>query len=174
MTTILRLLLGFICGVAATGPMSAIMVAIHRRLPERERYPLPPREITTKALDRVVGASAVDPSTRSALTWLAHFGYGGAAGAIYAQVHPSDSRQVVPGGVLFGLLVWSISYLGLLPGLRVLRPATEQPARRNALMIVAHLAWGIALAGLYEIFLSDVAEEKAAFDTSSQPHRDGA
>jgi putative membrane protein len=35
-----------------------------------------------------------------------------------------------------------VSYLGLLPALGILRPATEHPERRNALMIVAHLIWG--------------------------------
>jgi len=173
MTTLLRLLLGFICGVAATGPMSAIMVAIHRRLPERERYPLPPREITTKALDRF-GAHATDPATRSALTWLAHFGYGGAAGALYAQTTPAGANQIAPRGFLFGFLVWAVSYLGLLPGLGVLTPATEHPARRNILMIVAHLAWGLALASFYRTFASDITQQKAAFDMSLEPHRDRA
>jgi len=41
--------------------------------------------------------------------------------------------------------VWSTSYLVLLPALRLLRPATKAPPRRNALMIAAHLVWGGAL-----------------------------
>ena len=174
MLTVLRLLLGFICGVAATGPMSAIMVAIHRRLPERERYPLPPREITSKAIDKLVGKNATDPAVDSALTWVAHFGYGGAAGALYAQSQSIRPQRSGLSGVLFGLLVWTVSYFGLMPGLRVLSPATEPPVRRNALMIIAHLVWGLVLAGLYQVFMSDIAEEKPAFDTSPEPHRDRA
>src|SRR5436190_20859903 len=122
MINLLRLLLGFICGVAATGPMSAIMVAIHRRLPERERYPLPPREITTKAVEKIAGRNAGDPAVRSALTWLAHFGYGGAAGALYAQGQSLGPQQIPSRGLLFGLIVWVVSYLGLMPGLQVLTP----------------------------------------------------
>ena len=80
----LRLVLGVICGIAATGPMSVVMVLLHRRLPDRERYPLPPREITMKAVGEVVEPEDLAPATRSALTWLAHFGYGGGAGALYA------------------------------------------------------------------------------------------
>ena len=172
MITLLRLLLGFMSGVAATGPMSAIMVAIHRRLPERERYPLPPREITTKALDRALGPGATNPAVRSALTWLAHFGYGGAAGALYAQSRVIGLNRNTTGGIVFGLLVWMVSYLGLLPGLRVLRPATEQPARRNALMIVAHVVWGALLAAFYQVFVSDLGDNKAAFHASSKSHKD--
>jgi uncharacterized membrane protein YagU involved in acid resistance len=152
--------------------MSVVMVLLHRRLPNRERYPLPPREITTKAVEQVAEPDEINPATRSALTWLAHFGYGGAAGALYAE-----AAQRLPGGVavrgpLFGLLVWMVSYLGVLPGLRVLTPATEHPLRRSALMIVAHLVWGWVLATIYEVLFSDLRRESTAFHTSSRPHRD--
>lgn len=168
----LRVVLGLLCGIAATGPMSAVMVWLHRRLPAHERYPLPPREITTKAVELVAEAEEVNPNLRSALTWLAHFGYGGAAGMLYAQ-----ARQRLPGGVsmigpLYGLIVWTVSYLGLLPSLRVLTPATRHPLRRSGLMIVAHLVWGWCLAMIYETLVSDLWEANAAFDASPQPHRD--
>jgi hypothetical protein len=48
-------------------------------------------------------------------------------------------------GVALGLGVWTASYLGVLPALGILRPATEHPARRTALMIAAHVVWGSAL-----------------------------
>ncbi len=50
-------------------------------------------------------------------------------------------------GAGFGLAVWAGSYLGWLPAAGILRPATEHPPRRVALMIAAHLVWG-ASAGL--------------------------
>lgn len=169
---LLRLLLGFICGVVATGPMSVVMVLWHRRLPARERYPLPPREIATKAIEQVPGGNDIDPATRSALTWLAHFGYGGAAGAIYAEAERRLPGGAVVRGPLFGLLIWAVSYLGLLPGLQILTPATEHPFRRNALMIVAHLVWGWFLAMVYQVLFGDLWRESAAFHTSPQPRRD--
>ena len=45
----------------------------------------------------------------------------------------------------YGLAVWTTGYLGLLPALGALRPATEHPPRRTALMIAAHVVWGAAL-----------------------------
>ena len=170
----LRLILGVICGIAATGPMSVVMVLLHRRLPPQERYPLPPREITTKAVQQLAVPEDVDPAMRSALTWLAHFAYGGAAGALYAE-----RQRRLPGGAalrgpLFGLLVWTVSYLGLLPGLRVLRSATEHPVRRSALMIAAHLVWGGFLALIYEVLSSDLRRGDTAFHASTRRHRDTA
>ncbi len=170
--TLLRLALGFICGVVATGPMSVAMVLLHRRLPARERYPLPPREITTKAVAQIADAGDVSASTTSALTWVAHFAYGGATGALYA-----GTERRLPGvpsvrGPLFGLLVWTVSYLGLLPGLGVLTPATAHPMRRSALMIAAHLVWGWCLATVFHVLFSDLWRESAAFHSSPRPPRD--
>lgn len=170
--TLLRLALGFMCGVVATGPMSVAMVLLHRRLPARERYPLPPREITTKAVEQLARPGDVPASAFSALTWLAHFAYGGAAGALYA-----GSERRLPGGagmrgLIFGLIVWAVSYLGLLPGLRVLTPATEHPVRRSALMIAAHLVWGWCLAIVFQVLFSDLWRESTAFHASARPHRD--
>lgn len=173
-TKALRLLLGLLSGVVATGPMTVAMVLWHRRLPARDRYPLPPREITHRAVEQVAEPRDVDPAVESALTWLAHFGYGGATGALYA-----GAARYLPGGPatrgpLFGLVVWSVSYLGLLPGLRVLTPATVHPWRRNALMIGAHLIWGWCLAFTYRVLLGDLARGSTALHHSPQPNRDAA
>lgn len=168
----LRLVLGLISGIAATGPMSVVMVLLHRRLPSGERYSLPPREITMKAVEQVAEPDEISQSTRSALTWLAHFGYGGAAGVLYAAVGRRLPGGTVRRGVLFGLLVWTVSYLGLLPGLRVLTSATEHPARRSGLMIAAHLVWGWSLATTFEVLFSDLWRESSAFHTSRRTPRD--
>lgn len=170
--SLLRLVLGGICGIAATGPMSVVMVLLHRRLPSHERYPLPPREITTKALEQIAEPEEINPAVRSGLTWLAHFAYGGAAGVLYA-----GTRRQIPGsagvrGMIFGLIVWSVSYLGLLPGLRVLTPATEHPVRRSALMIAAHFVWGWFLATMFEVIFRDIWRDDTAFHASERGHRD--
>lgn len=156
-----RIVLGAICGVVATGPMTAVMVLGHRRLPVGERYPLPPREITGAVADKA--GVAMDAEALSAATLIAHFGYGGAAGGLYGALPMESVRQPVASGFLLGLLVWSLSYFGLLPALRILRSASEHPARRNALMLGAHFIWGACLCGLYRVLLDDGKRTQPAF-----------
>jgi uncharacterized membrane protein YagU involved in acid resistance len=172
---LLPLVIGLISGVVATGPMTAAMIAWHRRLPAGERYPLPPREITMKLARKTGVAAELSAETRSAATLLAHFGYGAAAGAVYTALPQPWRSNATRGGVIYGLIVWLTSYLGLLPSARILTPATEHPAGRNALMIAAHVVWGLALGWLVEILLSETRQSAAPpLSTSPQPHRDVA
>jgi putative membrane protein len=76
-------------------------------------------------------------------------------------------------GPLFGLIVWTTSYFGLLPALGILTSAEKHPVRRSGLMIVAHLVWGWVLAMLLETFLSD-QKKAAAFHTSPGSEKDQA
>ncbi|EYB68444.1 hypothetical protein DEIPH_ctg023orf0033 [Deinococcus phoenicis] len=130
-------------GCAATLPMSVWMLAAqHFLLPGRERYPLPPEQITEHAAE-AVGLDTVaenEPALKAA-TVFNHFAYGAAAGALYAPLRSLPGAPVVKGMGL-GLFVWTGSYLGLLPATGLLSSAKHHPARRNALMIVAHLIWG--------------------------------
>ena len=167
--------IGLISGVVATGAMTTAMIAWHRRLPPHERYPLPPREITMKLARRAGVADKMDSETRSAATLLSHFGYGGAAGAIYGAISDEVRAPAVVKGIAAGLLLWTASYLGWLPGTGVLTPATKHPGRRNLLMIGAHVVWGASL-GLTTEMLQDEAQEPAPspFSTDMLPHRDVA
>jgi uncharacterized membrane protein YagU involved in acid resistance len=137
-----RLLLGALAGIAATCGMTAAARAMHRRLPTAERYPLPPREIVESGLP-VATKRSLDEHGRQTATIAAHFGYGAATGALYALLGPRGS---ILSGAAYGVLVWVVSYFGIMPGLRILRPAHDHPWRRTALMIAAHLVWGGTLA----------------------------
>jgi hypothetical protein len=140
-------LLGSVAGCVATFPMTWAMEALHRRLPPGERYPLPPRKVTMRLAEQAGVEDELDEEERLGLTLLAHFGMGTAMGALYG---PLSRRLPLPAplaGAAFGLAVWAGNYLGLLPALGLLRPATEHPPRRTALMVAAHLVWGVS-AGL--------------------------
>jgi hypothetical protein len=147
---------GLLSGLAATLPMTCVMELLHRALPIHERYPLPPRQITQRMTRKVGVEHELDESSKTGLTLVSHFAYGAAAGGLYAEIadqlrQPLRQIPLPPAaraaslGTLYGLLVWSVSYLGLLPAAGILSPATRHPARRNALMIVAHLIWGATL-----------------------------
>jgi hypothetical protein len=141
-----RAALGAVAGYAATLAMTALMQRLHERLPDDEGYPLTPREITETL------APARDDEATATRTILAHFAYGALTGALYGLAAP---RAGLAGGALYGVGVWSASYLGWIPSLSILKPATSHPPRRNALMIAAHLVWGGATAwGLSELMRS--------------------
>lgn len=141
------ILIGAAAGLVATVPMTLVMEALHRTLPPREQYPLPPREITEEVAEKAGINEHLQESERRALTWISHFGYGATMGALYAPLTYHYRFDPLIGGVSYGLAVWAGSYLGWLPAADILRPATEHPPRRNALMITAHVVWG-ATAGL--------------------------
>ncbi|KRE21687.1 hypothetical protein ASE66_27945 [Bosea sp. Root483D1] len=130
-----RILLGVIAGFVATFPMTAAMRRMHRTLPDRQRYPLPPREIAEDLPS--LGAAP------SSATLLYHFLYGGAAGALFAALIP---RRGVASGAAYGIAVWAGSYLGCIPATGFLRFGTRHPLRRNGLMLAAHVVWGACLA----------------------------
>ena len=127
-----RLLIGAIAGFVGTLAMTSAMARLHRRLPPRERYPLTPREIID---------SAVAPPDEAAkdLTTAAHFTYGAACGSLIAAADPRISPAT---GAVAGVAVWLVSYMGWIPGVGLLKPATRHPMRRNALMLAAHVVGG--------------------------------
>jgi hypothetical protein len=144
------LIAGAGAGCAATAPMTAAMELMHRGLPWRERYPLPPSEIVSQLTEAIGLRKYVGRQEHIAITLASHFAYGTAAGALYGPLARIIPLPAALKGVIFGLLVWTLSYLGLLPGLGILRPATKHPPRRNALMIAAHILWGLVLGLLTE------------------------
>ena len=137
-----RLAIGAIAGFVATMAMTAAMRRLHARLPAKERYPLPPRELTDRVLAPPAGLA---PD----LTLAAHFAYGAGCGALLAAVNPRMGRV---GGALAGGGIWLASYMGWIPAFGLLAPATEHPRRRSLVMLGAHFAWGWSTAeGMREL-----------------------
>jgi uncharacterized membrane protein YagU involved in acid resistance len=148
---------GLIAGIVATGPMTAAMIFGHRGLPWGQRYPLPPREIAGKIASKAGVREELSESAESAATLLSHFGFGSAAGLIYAFLTGKVPLPGVLKGILFGLVVWTVNYLGLLPAAGILKPATKHPGARNFLMIGAHVIWGAVLGAFVELIEEETA-----------------
>ena len=129
-----RLLIGALAGIAATAAMTSAMSRLHQKLPEEERYPLPPRELTEGRGKRM--------QTRD-VALAAHFGFGAAAGSVMAFGFPKAGPAL---GAVLGFGVWFFSYFGWVPAMGILKPADKHPPRRNALMIGVHLIWGAVAA----------------------------
>jgi uncharacterized membrane protein YagU involved in acid resistance len=122
--------------------MTLVMEAMHERLPGEPPRPLPPREVA-EALAVKAGTHA-DMSERDFqnLTLMVHFGYGALTGAIFGAVAPRHRSRSVAAGMLFGLGVWTASYLGWLPAFGVRHSPRYDPPTRTRLMIGSHLVWG--------------------------------
>lgn len=148
-----RLLIGGIAGFVGTMAMTAAMRRLHRPLPEAERYPLTPREIVVSGSKQlglpIAGDVAKDVTTA------AHFAYGAAMGAVISAMNPDPKKRT---GAAAGVAVWLASYMGWIPAVGTLEPATRHPVRRNLLMIGVHLVWGAATA-------SAIRELRAARET---------
>lgn len=140
-----KMLQGAVAGLLATFPMTIFMLAAWKRLPRREKYPLPPRLITRNLVGQVAPPRKLGDRNLTALTLLLHFLYGAITGSLYGILEDRIPLRQSVKGSLYGLAVWSGSYLGWLPAFGILSPATEHPWRRNLLMIVAHVVWGSAL-----------------------------
>ena len=142
-----RILFGALAGLAATAPMTLVMKLMHEQLPREEKYPLPPRQVTEAVAEKAGVNQHLDEEEREKATWVSHFAYGTACGALYGALSGETlDGHPLAAGAGFGLAVWAVSYLGWLPAAGIISPATEHPPRRNALMIAAHLVWGATAA----------------------------
>lgn len=140
-----KLVQGAAAGFIATAPMSISMLIGWSLLPKREKYPLPPRLITDEIIERVGLEDQMSEDQLVGLTIFSHFGYGAAFGATYALFEAQMPMHSSLKGALAGLALWTASYLGWLPAVGILRPATRHPWRRSLLMIIAHVVWGVTL-----------------------------
>lgn len=127
-------------GAVATLPMTAVMMWLHKKLPLREKYPLPPRTIAMNVAKDIGVKKYMDESDKFAMTMFSHFTFGAVAGSFYPK--KKNIKHPVFNGMVYGLNVWAINYLGLLPSVGLFHNAKFTPVRRKSLMIVAHLVWG--------------------------------
>jgi hypothetical protein len=136
---------GAASGAFATLPMTVTMEALFRRLPRDERYSLPPSELVMETVECGVLGHRLPRRPHTALTLAAHFSYGTAMGTVVGPLARRLPLPAVASGAATGVALWAWGYLVALPAVGLLRPATSWPARRNALMIAAHVVWGVGL-----------------------------
>jgi uncharacterized protein DUF6789 len=131
-------------GALATAAMSAVMIAGDRVGLLGE----PPPTTVTRA---VLGEAGVErPSDAAGMVApLAHLWFGAQGGMTFGVI-----RRFLPGvpggilGVLFGIGVYAVSYKGWIPALGILPPPEDDRPGRPAVMIAAHVVYGLALGWL--------------------------
>ena len=139
---------GAVAGVVATLAMSVPMLAATQLGLVRHQAP---RQITDRLLQHTGLAGQVrDEDSRDALATANHLGFGAAGGVIFGLLSrylpPSVPR--VAAGMTYGAMIWTVSYAGWAPALRLMpAPDDDEPAR-PALMLGAHLVYGAVLGAL--------------------------
>jgi hypothetical protein len=124
---------------------------------------MPPKKIS----DSVLGVLGIHGSTpepaRKALATLSHFAFGGACGALFGLGNElwrararsgtgtgtgARRRAPIAAGLAFGTAIWAVSYAAWVPALRIMPKPQHDRAGRPTSMVLAHWAFGAALARL--------------------------
>jgi uncharacterized membrane protein YagU involved in acid resistance len=133
-----------VSGLLATIPMTAIMVKLLDHLSFLEKKELPPQQITRETLLKAE-IPTKDPWKLKIATWLMHFGFGSLAAVPSAQIQKANAKDIVLRGSLYGIGVWTASYMGWLPLFGYRTNAFEMSPKRNGVMLASHVVWGISL-----------------------------
>jgi uncharacterized membrane protein YagU involved in acid resistance len=153
---------GAVGGLVASGAMSLALLGMYRLLPRWQRYDDPPRQITRRILRRVGLKTLVDDEPEQTLsTAIGHFGYGAAAGTLYGGLASGLEAPTLVKGILAGIAVFLVSYMGWLPAFQILPPATKMPKSRAWMMLAGHLVWGIITALLTDRLSSSKGRKPA-------------
>jgi hypothetical protein len=134
---------GGIAGLVATAAMSALMMAARRAgLLGRQ----PPERLTERALD-AVGMHRRREETQDVLAAALHFGFGASMGTVFGPLRRRLRLPLDAGlqGVIFGTLVWAVSYKGWLPALGIMPPPERDRPFRPQVMVLAHWIYGWTL-----------------------------
>jgi uncharacterized membrane protein YagU involved in acid resistance len=133
-------------GIVATGAMSLVMLA-GKAVGLMETAP--PKQITHHAEQKAGIRPHEQPQEAFDATWLAaHVGYGAACGVVFGLLRPVLPRNRVIAGLIFGELVWAVSYLGYLPAIGLYPSPKQDSGSRQAVMIAAHAVYGVSQAYL--------------------------
>jgi uncharacterized membrane protein YagU involved in acid resistance len=134
-----------VAGFLATVPMT--LVIFGGRTLGLLRTP-PPVQITANVQRRLTNVEDAPEPVFQASWLLSHFGYGAGCGVLYSLLGRLLLRPLALRGLAYGLGVWGISYINLIPQLRLYPPVREDRLSRTAVMIAAHMVYGVALSVL--------------------------
>lgn len=146
-SVIQRVLLGAVAGALATAPQSAVVWGMRRASVYRRT---PPPEKIVDELSAKTGLPPDPEQPRSMPVKLAaHFGFGAVGGAGYGLLTAVLPAHPIT-GLLTGLGIWKGSYDGWVPALGIMPPTDEDEQGRVLTMVLAHVAYGLAMAAVYQ------------------------
>jgi hypothetical protein len=133
---------GAAAGLAATAAMSAFMWSAQRAGFVGEQAP---KQLMRRSLEAV--GDHPSGARLSAISLVAHFAFGAAAGAAYGGLSDRlpTGRSTLYSGVAFGLAVWAATYKVAFPPLHLMPPPERDRPGRARTMILAHVVYGAVL-----------------------------
>jgi uncharacterized membrane protein YagU involved in acid resistance len=139
---------GAASGLAATVPMTAVMLVESKLAPGDGHEPAP--KVITHRAASAAGVYGWIRDALPALSYVNHFAYGGGFGVVYSLLAGRLKAPSAVRGPVFGLLLWAGGYLGWLPLTGLFPSATQTSSRRNVKLVLAHLVWGATVAVMFE------------------------
>jgi hypothetical protein len=131
---------GAVTGVCATLVMSLVLAAGQRWT----SFATQPQTLIVRTV--LAGGRARRLPAEGALAALAHLGYGGSCGALFALLTRRRPMTNPLLGVGYALVLWSASYGGWVPAVGAMPPPhRDQPGRQLAL-VAGHVVYGGVLA----------------------------
>lgn len=103
---------------------------------------IPPQAIIRQRL--LPPLRKVPRARRDALIELAHWGYGGAGGAVYGAL-PAAIRNRWWTGAGYGIAIWLGFELVIAPALKLQRPRRGRRLRQHAALAADHLLYGLVV-----------------------------
>jgi len=136
---------GFVAGVVATAVMTGFRVGAKQVGLMQGR---PPHSEIVGRLRAITGHAPWGRRAERTAT-IAHYAFGGVAGAVYGVLGP---RRVRPaGGVAFAGALWAISYVGVFPRIGLMPSPSRDDNGRQVILAVDHLVYGLALDAVLEL-----------------------
>jgi hypothetical protein len=152
-TPIAALVRGLAAGVIGTAAMTAAQVLPSKLKSSedtsggQENSPRDPWEeapvpaLVAKRIAEGVFHKEVSPDLIPVLTNAMHWGYGTTWGAVYGLTHARTSGRPLRNGVMFGVAVWALSYVQLVP-MGLYEPPWKYSPKELASDVGYHLAYG--------------------------------
>jgi hypothetical protein len=137
---------GAFSGLVATVPMTVVMKMFQRNAHPGHR--VAPSEVVRRAA-RVLHLRRDTENKHKAAAGVAHFAFGAASGSGFGLAGPA--RNPVLKGVLYGVSVYAASYLGYLPGMRLMPKPHHDSKGRQVATFASHVVWGAVLGLTFKV-----------------------
>ncbi len=148
--------IGAIGGYVGTKVMEPVSMKLYEweseetRKQEEAVRPGPPYQIAAKKTTDLLGLELSDEQVQTVGTYLFHYGLGMSWGPVYTLLRRQTNLNPILAGLLTGAAMSLIVDEGLTPALGFSAPNSAYPLAAHVRGFLAHLAFGLGVAGTAE------------------------